>query len=183
MPDLTTLPVDDSRCRVAALFETHGPTLYRFAYSVVRQADDATDVVQDVFVRLLGHLDRGGDTTDVRAWLFAVCANACRDVLRRRRRWLVFDAATERAEAAVQGDRLDEADRRRLLERAAGRLRPRDRLLLTLRVQGLSYRDIATASGIRESSVGRLLARATARWQRECRRAFGERHDHLLVGR
>jgi RNA polymerase sigma-70 factor (ECF subfamily) len=42
----------------------------------------------------------------------------------------------------------------------------RDRLLLALRAQGLSYRDIAAASGIRLSSVGRLLARAVDRWQR-----------------
>jgi DNA-directed RNA polymerase specialized sigma24 family protein len=35
-----------------------------------------------------------------------------------------------------------------------------------LKVQGLSYRDIAVAAGIREVSVGRLLARALARWQR-----------------
>jgi DNA-directed RNA polymerase specialized sigma24 family protein len=43
-------------------------------------------------------------------------------------------------------------------------LPPRDRLLLLLRAQGLSYRDIAAAAGIRPTSVGRLLARAVDRW-------------------
>jgi hypothetical protein len=42
--------------------------------------------------------------------------------------------------------------------RALRTLRPRDRLLLSLRAQGLTYRDMAVAAGIRESSVGRLLA-------------------------
>jgi DNA-directed RNA polymerase specialized sigma24 family protein len=42
----------------------------------------------------------------------------------------------------------------------------RDRLLLSLRAQGFSYRDIAAAARIREQSVGRLLARALDRWKR-----------------
>jgi DNA-directed RNA polymerase specialized sigma24 family protein len=47
-------------------------------------------------------------------------------------------------------------------------LAPRDRLLLSLRAQGLSYKDIAAASGIRQQSVGRLLARALDRWRTQC---------------
>jgi DNA-directed RNA polymerase specialized sigma24 family protein len=39
-------------------------------------------------------------------------------------------------------------------------------MLLALKAQGLSYRQIAAATGIRETSVGRLLARAMSRWQR-----------------
>jgi DNA-directed RNA polymerase specialized sigma24 family protein len=45
-------------------------------------------------------------------------------------------------------------------------LAPRDRVLLALKAQGLSYREIAAAAGLRENSVGRLLARALARWER-----------------
>jgi DNA-directed RNA polymerase specialized sigma24 family protein len=42
----------------------------------------------------------------------------------------------------------------------------RDRLLLALKAQGLSYAEIAHAAGIRQVSVGRLLARAVDRWKR-----------------
>ena len=59
----------------------------------------------------------------------------------------------------------DDEDRRRA--RATLRqLAPRDRMLLSLRANGLSYREIAVATGIREQSVGRLLARAVDRWKR-----------------
>jgi DNA-directed RNA polymerase specialized sigma24 family protein len=49
-------------------------------------------------------------------------------------------------------------------------LSDRDRLLLALRAQDLSYREIAVAARIRPSSVGRLLARALDRWELECGR-------------
>ena len=50
-------------------------------------------------------------------------------------------------------------------------LAPRDRLLLSLRAQGFSYREIGIAAGIRERSVGRLLARAVDRWRRRVSRS------------
>ena len=69
----------------------------------------------------------------------------------------------------------DEDGRRRAIRAALERLNPRDRLLLALRAQGLSYRDIASAAGIREPSVGKLLARAIERWTRAS--AQSEHHE------
>jgi len=58
------------------------------------------------------------------------------------------------------------------------RLPERDRLLLLLRAQGLSYREIADAARIRPASVGRLLARAVDRWAAS--RKDGNLYDSLL---
>jgi DNA-directed RNA polymerase specialized sigma24 family protein len=44
-------------------------------------------------------------------------------------------------------------------------------MLVLLRAQGLSYRHIAAAAGLKEASVGRLLARALERWKRAVGRA------------
>jgi DNA-directed RNA polymerase specialized sigma24 family protein len=72
-------------------------------------------------------------------------------------------------EAAISPPGLpDEDGRVQLLREALQRLSTRDRLLLALRAQDLSYREIAAAAGIRLSSVGRLLARAVDRCERAC---------------
>jgi RNA polymerase sigma-70 factor, ECF subfamily len=147
-----------------ALFEAHGSSLYRFARLSVHTAHDAEDVVQDAFVRLLDHLERGGSRANLKAWLFVVTANLCRDHFRRERRWLGLRPEHERL-MTVQPD-LETRDPQELFLATLRGLPPRDRLLLGLRAQGLSYREIAAASGIRETSVGRLLARAMDRWQR-----------------
>ena len=63
---------------------------------------------------------------------------------------------------------LDEDGRVRMLRQALQRLPARERLLLALRAQDLSYREIAAATGIRLSSVGRLLARAVERCEHLC---------------
>jgi RNA polymerase sigma-70 factor (ECF subfamily) len=149
---------------VVRLFQAHGNALYRLARVMVRDASEAEDVVQDAFVRLLAHLSAGGDRSNIKSWLFTVAANLCRDRLRRRLRWLPWQPSHERR-LLVQPE-LDRRDPRDVFVAAMRSLSARDRLLLLLKAQGLSYREIAAATGVRDASVGRLLARALARWQK-----------------
>jgi RNA polymerase sigma-70 factor, ECF subfamily len=147
---------------VRDLFDAHGAAVYRFAAVLLQNHHDAEDVVQETFLKLLRHLDGGGDTSNIRGWLFTVAAHAARDRQRRRGRWVAWLPIHDRqvAPAALP----DEDGRLKQARDALRQLPPRDRLLLLLRAQGLSYRDIAAAAGIRPTSVGRLLARAVDRW-------------------
>jgi RNA polymerase sigma-70 factor (ECF subfamily) len=146
-----------------AQFEEHGAAVYRFAVVLVRHHQDAEDVVQETFLKLLSHLEGGGDTTNLRGWLFTVAAHAARDRQRRRGRWVPWLPAHD---ARVPPPVLpDEDGRLKGAREALQRLPERDRLLLALRAQGLSYRDIAEAARLRPASVGRLLARAVDRWE------------------
>ena len=154
--------IDRSQPDVQSLFGEHGGALYRFCRFTLGRDDEAEDVVQDTFLKLIVHLGREGDRSNLRAWLFAVAANGCRDRLRARRRWLPW--VLESDLRAVVPD--DEQPDRVSAGTAFRALAPRDRLLLALRAHGFSYREIAAASGIRYASVGRLLARAVERWKR-----------------
>ena len=151
------------------LFEQHGAAVYRFATVLLGHHQDAEDVLQETFLKLLHHLAGRGDTTNLRGWLFTVAAHAARDRQRRRARWIPWAHANDSRVAPAELP--DEDGQLRTARAALQRLPDRDRLLLALRAQELSYRDIAAATGIRPSSVGRLLARALDGWGRECKRA------------
>ena len=155
---------EGARQSAADLFHQHGAAVYRFAAILLRNHQDAEDVVQETFLKLLHHLTGGGNTDNLRAWLFTVAAHAARDRQRRRTRWIPWAPVHE---ISIDPPELpDEDGRQKAAREAMHRLPPRDRLLLALRAQGLSYREIATAAAIRPSSVGRLLARALDRWTR-----------------
>lgn len=162
------------------LFDEHGAALYRFALVLLRHHQDAEDVVQESFLKLLRHLQGGGGTGNVRGWLFTVAANAARDRQRRRRRWLPWTSALEPVVAPPPLP--DEDGRVRAARLALQRLAARDRLLLALRANGLSYREIAAAAGIKPASVGRLLARALDRWAARSGEAAVHVRHHQLVG-
>ena len=154
----------DSRQGVLALFEEHGAAIYRFALVLLRHRYDAEDVVQETFVKLIDHLERGTPDTNLRGWLFTVAANACRDRMRRRSRWIPWTPAND---SAIEPAALpDEDGKLKAVRHAMLQLSARDRLLVALRAQGLSYREIAAAAHVRPVSVGRLLARAMEKWER-----------------
>ena len=168
-PLASTTTTVDPQAETLRLFQEHGTALYRFCRSVLRHTGDAEDVVQETFLKLLHHLQQDGDARNLKSWLFTVAANGCRDRTRWRLRWLPWtaerdDRTVDPIEVGLKPD-TTEAARARKAFRA---LAPRDRLLLALRAQGFSYKDIAAASGIREQSVGRLLARAMDRWRKQC---------------
>jgi RNA polymerase sigma-70 factor (ECF subfamily) len=159
----------DPQAETLRLFQEHGAALCRFCGSVLRNTGDAEDVVQETFLKLLHHLQHGGDRSNLKSWLFTVAANACRDRMRWRLRWLPWNAEGDtRTVDPSDGEVGLKADTTAIARRAFRSLAPRDRLLLSLRAQGLSYKDIAVASEIREQSVGRLLARALDRWRKQC---------------
>lgn len=174
-----TTPSDAAR----ELFHEHGYAVYRFASVLLRHHQDAEDVLQETFLKLLRHLAGGGRTDNIRGWLFTVAAHAARDRQRRRTRWIPW---TVDHDLTVPPARLrDEDGRLTVIRESLLRLTERDRLLLVLRAQQLSYREIASATGIRLSSVGSLLARAMDRWEQACavidvpRGAKSERHGLL----
>jgi RNA polymerase sigma-70 factor (ECF subfamily) len=156
----------DPPAEVLRLFGEYGSSLYRFCRAALGSGDDAEDIVQDTFLKLLQHLRADGNRANLRAWLFTVAANECRDRTRWRLRWLPWrEDRDDRPDTKIAEPPDQPPDLRRA--RAAMRaLAPRDRLLLSLRAQGLSYREISAAAEIREQSVGRLLARAVDRWKR-----------------
>ena len=59
--------------------------VFSLAMRVLRQAEDAEDVVQETFVRVFKALDRYDQARPFSTWLFTIAARLCIDHLRRRR--------------------------------------------------------------------------------------------------
>lgn len=72
------------------LFDQHHNMVYRLALAATKSPQDAEDIVQTVFLKLLDHQLMPGKE---RAWLAQVTVNACRDLMRSfwRRKVLPLD--------------------------------------------------------------------------------------------
>jgi len=150
-----------------ALFDTVYPSLFRYCNRLTGDPDQAEDLAQEAFFRLL---DRGAEGTDagLRSWLFMVATNLIRDRSRTRetRRRILSSVPPPENAPGPDHDlaRSEEIERvRKVLEC----LSERDRRMLLLRQEGFSYREIAEIVGISHRSVGTILARALQRFARE----------------
>ena len=87
--EIVECPVHDEARRRAqeealeALVDQYATTLYRVAFSVLRNQSDAEDAVQEAFVRVLRHRETLGEIRDHRVWLIRIVWNI---VLDRKRR-------------------------------------------------------------------------------------------------
>lgn len=151
------------------LFEREYPSLVRFLYRHLGDRDQAEDLAQDAFVRLLDQHPR-----NPRAWLFTVALNLARDALRGETRRASHLHLVEQEYEAERPPSPEEATVReetaQEVRTALGALSERDRTLLLLWEERFSYRQIAETLGVAPSSIGPLLVRA--------QRRFLERYNH-----
>ncbi|MGH7586712.1 MAG: RNA polymerase sigma factor [Gemmatimonadales bacterium] len=148
--------------QLESLFGAQFPRLFRFLDRLSGDPDLAADLAQEAFVRL----HRRGAMPDApEAWLVSVALNLFRNsrsTVTRRRRLLAAagpDAVHQAAAPSPDGSLIAEEERRQV-RAAIDRMPERERQLLLLRGEGLSYRDLAAALSLNEASVGTLLARA-----------------------
>ena len=75
------------------LHRYRGP-IYNLCYRMSRNAEDARDLGQEVFIKVFGLLDRFDENYAFSSWLFRIATNHCIDHLRRNRlRFMSLDGA------------------------------------------------------------------------------------------
>ena len=151
---------------VAALVQTYSALLFRVAYSVVRNAAEAEDVVQDTLVRMLQHRGKLGEIENMRVWLVRIAWNLALDRRRRIRPEQMDDVFADTLAAAhVPADEALVAKRERTLLLAEIDRLPRaerEALLLSA-MEELGTAELAAVLGRSESATRALLFRARTR--------------------
>jgi RNA polymerase sigma-70 factor (ECF subfamily) len=143
-----------------------GP-LFRFVSRMVDRPDDARDVCQETFLRILDKAGAFRDGARFSTWMYQIALNLCRDQTRRKRRWgrlmiappVAEDDAPREHEAPETvatnpAAALEHSERRSAVRRALSALPPEQREVLLLKeYEGLKFREIADVLGVAESTV------------------------------
>jgi RNA polymerase sigma-70 factor (ECF subfamily) len=123
---------------------------------MIPDREEASDIVQEVFIHLYEKLENGTSIEYPRSWLYKVTVNNCIDFIKKRR-------PHEKVESAVHlrtdENKLEGDEKQVVIKQALEKLKPDERALAVLYSEGLSYKEMAEATGIRFSSVGKTLSR------------------------
>ena len=159
-------------------------TVYRFAFKVCRDRDQAAEALQDTFINVYRKLDSFDGKSKFSTWLYTIVTNNCLMKQRRRRSRAVEESLELLDAPPVQGhgrqgrqiarwdetpaDLLLDKELRRILDGAILKLPVDYRLVFVLRdVEGKSTQETSEILGISvEASKSRLRrARAFLRQQ------------------
>lgn len=169
------------------LVETHQSQVVNVAYRILGSQASAEDIAQETFISAFQHLAtyRGGS---FKGWLLRITTNACYDQLRstKRQRSTSLESLQEEdpswQPASGQESPEDFAVRKELsrtISTAFGVLTPDQRATLVLSdIEGLSYEEIAEATGASLGTVKSRLSRA-----RSALRDYFQEHGELLPSR
>jgi RNA polymerase sigma-70 factor (ECF subfamily) len=151
---------------LAALVEQYASTLYRVAFSVLHNAADAEDAVQEAFLRVLRHRDTLEEVRDHRVWLIRIVWNIVLDRKRRAKTRPETDDVAELARVLPASglsaeSRAAAAQHHAHVLACVDQLPAKEREVLMLSAfEELSSVEIAAVLSITESSVRSRLFRA-----------------------
>jgi RNA polymerase sigma-70 factor (ECF subfamily) len=153
--------------------------VYSIAMSVLHQPDDAADLTQEAFIRLMRVLPQYSGESRFTTWLYRLVVNLCRDELRRRGRQVQLAPVTEDSDEQsvnpldiiADDDRaadplraLGDNELRAAVRHALGQLEEHYRLSLTLYYfDDLKYTDIAEILDVPLNTVKSYIRRGKER--------------------
>ncbi len=162
------------------LIERHQDKLFRFVYRQVRNAEDATEIVAETFVRVHRYADRYRPRAKVVTWIYSIATNLCRDFHRHSKRrsffsriWSDFDANEERPAVERIRDKTPTADHQLMQAEEAAHLRALiDDLPLKLKTAFILHvleeypqKVCAEMLGVSEKTIETRIYRARKRLQ------------------
>jgi RNA polymerase sigma-70 factor (ECF subfamily) len=164
-------PPSDLEREIVALFDGYRCRLLAYVSAFGITGHDGEEIVQEVFLSLFRHLHLGKSRRNLRGWIFRVAHNLALKQRHANHRWRTQIEPEQEPELAHDPslnpeEQLLSAQRQRRLLSVVSALPEQDRLCLSLRAEGLRYREIAEVLGISLGAVSLSLTRSVARLMR-----------------
>lgn len=173
----------------AGVYERYADRLHDFAYSMLRNREEAADCVADSFVVLAEKAGQLRDPSRLRPWLYSVVRNECLRTLRGRAREAHDDEWLEAMPDLGSGPEQQVTDAavhdelRELVWAAIEGLNDRDRALLDLHLrQGLDGAELAAAMDVTPQNSYVMLSRARDQVERSLGALLIARRGSELCG-
>lgn len=154
--------MDYSKQWFERLFKDNYPLMYRMAFSMVENADDAKDAVNQVFTQMWKGKPKVSDS-QLRGYLLAATRNQCLHILRQRQLRRQMEEALQRDEVACRDE-----EREELLHKVQqiidDNLTEQDKRVLQLHYdEEMTYAETATVLGISTAAVNKHITRSLAK--------------------
>jgi RNA polymerase sigma-70 factor (ECF subfamily) len=162
--DLIGLLKKDDPSAIEIIFKTFHSPLCILAYSVVKDTDQAKDIVQDVFIKLWRNRQQLEITASLGPYLRKAAVNTALNYLESSNRWKKQDLGESNLTAFASNPTAQAISYHDLSHRANSamdRLPIRTRAVFTLvRNEEMSYKEVAETLGISAKAVEKEMMRA-----------------------
>lgn len=147
------------------LYECLYKDMYKYAYYMLGNEQDAEDVVSETVIDVYAGLHKLRDTSLFRSWLFKILSNKCK---RKRKQYVNKHVSLNDENMKLELCTEEDIGERHDLESAFGILTDEERTVVSLAVfGGYRSREIGEIMNIKSSTVRSKLSRALAKMQKK----------------
>jgi len=165
----------DLHQQILDLYDEFRPRLLRYINSMYLRRDQAEEVIQETFLRLMTELLREKSIENVQGWIVRVAHNLAIDAINKRDREAVrvtdiadVDLQTSIDPTADPEEAYQRKERIRRMEAALLKLTAQQRQCFYMRVQGFRYKDIGMALGVSEQRAAFVVKQVAVRLAAVC---------------
>jgi len=144
------------------LYAQYYEQIYCFCYRFLRCRESAKEVTQEAFIKLYERMgQQGPEVQNSRAWLYKVAGNLSMNLKKKNARRESINASLyENAGASASPEEvLIHHENLERIKEIIDQLKPRDKFLILLYQEEMSYREMSVATGMPVNSVGKTLWR------------------------
>ena len=155
------------------LIEAHFKNIYNIAYRIAGNPDDASDMTQEVMIKLFRNIGSFGGNSKFSTWVYRVATNTCLDELKKIRRHSTYSINSEidtgEGEFLYEVEdtsptpdlKVEQGELSNMVATAINSLSLEHKAIITLRdIQDFSYEEIANILNLSEGTVKSRLSRA-----------------------
>jgi RNA polymerase sigma-70 factor (ECF subfamily) len=176
------------RAEFARLVETYYELIYRLAYKMLNDPQEAEDILQETFLKAYRYIDGFDGRSSLSTWLYRIATNEALMSLRRKKLDTVsMDETLDTMEGEVEPIQIVDwcclpeaelmsAEAQARLNQATEKLPATLRVVFVLRdIQGLSTREVAEVLSLSETAVKTRLSRARLRLREDLSDYYSEK--------
>lgn len=150
-----------------AFYKDNYKILLNVAVKMLHDIEAAKDVVQEVFTYYYLKLENGHVIEFNRSWIFKAVINNCIDEVKKLNRKIDLNHVT--IEESTNENAI-KRDRKEIVQLALSKLTLNEKQLAVLYSEGFSYKEISDITGIKNTSVGKMLSRTLLKLKEELKK-------------
>lgn len=164
----------EKRKRFNQVYLDNKDMIFRLCRAFLGQSAEVEDLFQEIFLKVWNHLDAYRGEAKISTWIYRIGANTALLYRKRSHRRKKRERAVE--DQMIQGITYDDNDLRAKKEHhrrfnellgLIAELEEVDRIIISMFLEGFSYKEIAEVSGLTVNNVGVKLSRIKNRLKKK----------------
>jgi RNA polymerase sigma-70 factor (ECF subfamily) len=131
---------------------------------MVGHSEDVSDIIQEIFIDFFNKTSNGNIIQHPKSWLYRATINKCIDNHRNRKQYQDLETL---GNCNIESASAENQEMKDAIILAISKLKPQEKILVTVYSEGLSYKEIAEVTGIKFTSIGKMLSRTLKKMEKE----------------